>query len=185
MSAASSPGAVRNPDPGGTGAVGEEASHVSIDVRQRTHPLDRDRLADLVLELLRHRRQVGEIGFHFVSAREMARVNWDFLRHEGSTDVITFDHGSGKGRLHGECFISVPDAVGQAEEFGRPWTEELARYVIHGVLHLEGFDDLAPETRRVMKRHENRLVAWANRKFDLGKLHRPPRAPGRRGGRKP
>jgi rRNA maturation RNase YbeY len=185
MSAASSSSEGRNPDPGGTDADGEAVSHVSIEVRQRSHPLDRDRLTEFVLELLRHRRQVGELGFHFVSAREMARVNWDFLRHEGSTDVITFDHGSGKGRLHGECFISVPDAVGQAAEFGRPWTEELARYVIHGVLHLEGFDDLAPETRRVMKRHENRLVAWASRRFDLGKFRRSPQAAGRRGGRKP
>ena len=88
----------------------------------------------------------------------MARVNWDFLRHEGSTDVITFDHGSTPERLHGELFISVADAVAQAAEFGTTWPEELARYVIHGLLHLRGHDDLEPAKRRVMKREENRLV---------------------------
>lgn len=185
MNPASRPREGRIPDSEPPAAGGEESTHVSIGVRQRTHALDRDRLAEFVLGLLHHRGQTGELGFHFVSAREMARVNWDFLRHEGSTDVITFDHGSRKGRLHGECFISVPDAVAQAAEFGRPWTEELARYVIHGVLHLEGFDDLAPGPRRVMKRHENRLVAWANRRFDLGKFHRPPHVAGGKAGRKP
>lgn len=100
----------------------------------------------------------AELGIHLVSAREMARVNWDFLRHEGSTDVITFDHGSTPQRLHGELFISVADAVKQAGEFGTAWPEELARYVIHGLLHLHGYDDLEPAKRRVMKREENRLV---------------------------
>ncbi|HTH46811.1 MAG TPA: rRNA maturation RNase YbeY [Candidatus Limnocylindria bacterium] len=100
----------------------------------------------------------AEVGIHLVSAREMAQVNWDFLRHEGSTDVITFDHGSTPQRLHGELFISVADAVKQAGEFGTAWTEELARYVIHALLHLHGYDDLEPAKRRVMKREENRLV---------------------------
>ena len=100
----------------------------------------------------------------------MAKVNWDFLRHEGSTDVITFDHGSTEGRLHGELFISVPEAVGQAEEFGTTWEEELARYVIHGLLHLHGYDDLEPAKRRVMKRHENRLVRKFAEKHPLARL---------------
>jgi probable rRNA maturation factor len=100
----------------------------------------------------------AELGIHLVSRREMARVNWDFLRHEGSTDVITFDHGSTRARLHGELFISVPDAVTQAREFGTTWRAEVARYVIHGLLHLCGYDDLKPAQRRVLKREEERLV---------------------------
>jgi rRNA maturation RNase YbeY len=91
----------------------------------------------------------------------MARVNEAFLGHEGSTDVITFDHGSTPERLHGECFISVADAVAQSRDFGTSWDAEVVRYVIHAILHLRGFDDLEPAARRVMKRQENRWVRWA------------------------
>jgi probable rRNA maturation factor len=109
--------------------------------------------------------QHAELGVHLVSAGTMARVNWQYLRHEGSTDVITFDHtdevkgGRGpEGRLYGELFVCVDDAVKQAREFRTTWQTEIVRYVIHGVLHLLGHDDMQPEPRRKMKREENRLV---------------------------
>lgn len=97
----------------------------------------------------------------------MARVNQEFLQHEGSTDVITFDHGSSNQRLHGEIFISVPDAVKQAREFRATWQSELVRYIIHGLLHLRGHDDLQPAQRRVMKREENRLLRRLATTFTL------------------
>lgn len=104
-----------------------------------------------------------ELAIHFVSARRMARINVDFLGHEGSTDVITFEYGAEYGpgtgeALRGEIFISPADAVSQAREFGTRWQEEIVRYVVHGVLHLQGYDDLQPAARRIMKRAENRLT---------------------------
>ena len=133
-----------------------------ISNRQRTRRVDTRQLRVLTEAVLAELGVTAELGLHLVSTREMARVNWDYLRHEGSTDVITFDHGSRAGHLHGELYISVADAVKQAVEFGTTWPEELARYVIHGLLHLQGYDDLEPAQRRVMKRAENRLVAtWA------------------------
>lgn len=129
--------------------------------RQRVRRVDIRRLRLLAEAALAELGVTAEVGIQLVSARAMARVNWDFLRHEGSTDVITFDHGSSAKHLHGELFISVPDAVKQAAEFGTTWREELARYLIHGLLHLRGYDDLEPAKRRVMKREENRLVKWA------------------------
>jgi len=138
--------------------------------RQRTRRVDTKALRALAVAVLDHLGLDAEVGIHLVSAREMAKVNWDFLRHEGSTDVITFDHGSTAGRLHGELFISVADAVAQAEQFGTTWDEELVRYVIHGLLHLRGYDDLEPAKRRVMKRQENRLVRKFAEKHPLARL---------------
>ena len=126
--------------------------------RQRARKLrsrDVQSVAGTALEALGRR---GEVCFHLVGAREMARVNWQFLQHEGSTDVITFDQGSDAAMLRGEIYISVPDAVLQAAEFGTLWQDELCRYVIHGLLHLAGYDDLQPGLRRVMKRHEERVL---------------------------
>ena len=143
--------------------------------RQKDRPLRVRTLRQVILDLLQAMGLEAELGFHWVSAAEMARVNWRFLRHEGSTDVITFDYGSTPGRLHGECFICVADAVAQAEEFGTTWSEEVLRYVIHGILHLRGYDDLEPGLRRTMKREENRWVRWvAGRSYDLVGSPPPP-----------
>jgi len=144
--------------------------------RQRTRALKLTsvrRVARYVLE-----SELGlndyELGIHFVSANEMARVNQKFLQHEGSTDVITFDYGDGAEtqRLHGEIFISVADAVKQALAFRTTWQSEVIRYVIHGLLHLRGFDDLQPAQRRAMKREENRLLRIVESRFALRELPR-------------
>ncbi len=107
----------------------------------------------------------------------MARVNWQFLRHEGSTDVLTFDHLNSSFvirhsslQLHGELFVCVDDAVAQAREFQSSWQSEVVRYAVHGVLHLLGHDDSKPEWRRKMKREENRLLRRLEQRFLLGKL---------------
>lgn len=122
-----------------------------------------------------------DLGFHFVSAEEMARVNWQFLQHEGSTDVITFDYGEGtavggqqSAGLSGEAFICVADAVKQAREFKTTWQSEVIRYAVHAVLHLRGYDDLQPALRRTMKREENRLMRELAKAFDFAQLETQP-----------
>ena len=148
--------------------------------RQRTHKINGRCLRQVVLALLRELNQEGaELGIQLVGAREMARVNWQFLQHEGSTDVITFDHGAadrglrpGRAGLHGELFICIDDAVAQAAQFHTTWQSEVVRYVVHGVLHLLGHDDLQPAGRRKMKREENRLVRHLQQTFSLAQLAR-------------
>ena len=137
--------------------------------RQRTRTLDLPWFRQLALQVLRKELKVAdyELAIHFVDAAEMARLNWKYLRHEGSTDVITFDYNEAKSsnELHGEIFISIPDAVKQARQFRTKWQSEVLRYIIHGLLHLSGFDDTRPKARRVMKREENRLLRQSLRLF--------------------
>ena len=121
-----------------------------------------------------------ELGITLVGAKAMARVNWQFLQHVGPTDVITFDHmekrkaESGKRKeLHGELFVCVDEAVGQAKEFKSSWQSEVVRYVVHGVLHLLGHDDLKPALQRKMKQEENRQMRRLTRSFALAQLSRP------------
>ena len=154
---------------------------------------------------LRRAEQDSEIGVCLVAGPEMARLNENFLDHAGSTDVITFDYAepaqatspsepgradlparptrvkgarcgqSSERSLHGEIFICVDDAVKQARQFRTSWPEEVVRYLVHGVLHLEGFDDLTPAARRVMKRAENNLVQELARRFPLRGLAQKPK----------
>ncbi len=131
---------------------------VVISNRQRDRKVDTRSLRSLVEQVQAEAGQSAELALHLVSARRSAEVNEQFLGHEGPTDIITFDQGSTLDRVCGELFICVAEAVRQAREFGTTWDDEVRRYVIHGILHLRGFDDLEPVARRLMKREENRLV---------------------------
>jgi probable rRNA maturation factor len=145
--------------------------NVVIANRQRTKKINARLLKQIVGGLMTELRITEvELGINLVGAKEMAKVNWNFLRHEGSTDVITFDHRNCELEIHGELFICVDEAVLQAKQFGTSWQSEIVRYVVHGVLHLRGHDDLQPDLRRKMKRTENRLVHVLARRFSLAQL---------------
>ena len=145
--------------------------NITLANRQRTKKINTRLLKQIAGELLTElKMSEADLGVALVGAKEMAKVNWQFLRHEGSTDVITFDHESTRTNLHGELFICVDVAVTQAQEFKSSWQSELVRYVVHGVLHLLGYDDLQPALWRKMKREENRLVRLLAKRFALAQL---------------
>ena len=168
--------------------------NVVIANRQRVKKINARLLKQIIGELFSELKIAdAELGIHLVGAKEMALVNETFLQHAGSTDVITFDHAalvtqasslcvpSRKTHrleacattLHGELFICIDDAIAQAKEFKTSWQSELVRYIVHGVLHLLGYDDLKPHLRRVMKREENRLVRLLAKRFSFAQLARP------------
>lgn len=122
-----------------------------------------------LLQELLHVRNF-ELGIHLVSEKEIVRLNETFLHHQGSTDVISFNYAfPGSLLLWGEIFVCVDEAVVQAARFHTTWESELARYVIHGVLHLSGYDDVSASARRKMKREENRLLRLLPQKFSATK----------------
>lgn len=159
--------------------------NVVIANRQRTKQIN-TRLLRQVVDALLAEMEVNEaeLGINLVAAREMTLVNETFLQHEGSTDVITFDHavpGERKAEspkrkhLHGELFVCVDDALAQAKEFKTSWQSEIVRYIVHGVLHLLGHDDHGAAERRSMKRAENGLLRGLARRFSLAQLARAPK----------
>ena len=98
--------------------------------------------------------------------------------------MITFDHLNPEPgirnpalKLHGELFVCVDEAVAQAKQFRTTWQSEVVRYIVHGVLHLLGHDDLKPALRRKMKRAENRLVRRLAGRFSLAQLAGPVKLP--------
>ena len=84
-----------------------------------------------------------------VSDAVIARVHRRFMNVPGATDVITF--------AHGEIVVSADTARVQAAEHGHGVTEELALYIIHGLLHLNGWDDIEPRERARMHRIQERI----------------------------
>jgi len=141
--------------------------------RQRTRSVDTRLLREILLHSL------GETDFdltiQLVDPAEMARLNEKHLGHTGSTDVITLDFANDpEAPPAGEIFICLADAIEQAREFRTTWQSELVRYAIHGILHLQGYDDLKPTARRKMKAIENRRLKALAAKFPLKRLEAKP-----------
>lgn len=176
---------------------------ITVSNRQRGRPVDGRwlrRLAEYVVrDLLGLDR--AEVGLHLVRATEIARLNHQFLGHLGPTDVISFDYSRAwpgpvglthppprkpvgrsktppvprQAALWGDLVICVEEAVAQARRFRTRWTTELARYLIHGLLHLRGYTDATPAARRRMKAQEDRLLRQAARQIPLSRLARTKR----------
>lgn len=130
--------------------------------RQRDCGLNRLQLRRFVRFHLQN--QLGlhhyDLSIHLLPARQMAEANEAYLRHPGPTDVITFDYREpDQNVLWGELLVCPAVAIEQARDFGTSWQSEILRYIIHGVLHLRGFDDRTAADRRVMKREEDRLLS--------------------------
>lgn len=85
-----------------------------------------------------------------LGSRAMAKVHRDFLKIPGATDVITFSYG--------EILVCAHIAAARATEFGHSTTEELALYIIHGLLHLSGFDDLTPPDAKKMAATQQEIL---------------------------
>lgn len=90
----------------------------------------------------------------------MARLNWEFLRHRGPTDVLTFDlcERTKSRHISGEIVICADVAKKQAREHGHTVEAEMTLYVVHGLLHLLGFGDKTKRDFKIMHEEEDRIM---------------------------
>ena len=100
--------------------------------------------------------RLSEIFIWLVSDRRIALLHRQFLNQTGPTDVLTFQHG--------EIFISVETARRHALVFGNSLARELRLYIVHGLLHLHGFDDRNRIDARTMERMQKRILTASNAK---------------------
>ena len=103
-------------------------------------------------------RRIGDISIIFCSDNYILDVNQQYLQHDYFTDIITFDYCEGV-RLSGDLFISVDSVRENAVEYGTEFDEELNRVIVHGVLHLIGYDDHCDEDIQVMRSKENNYLS--------------------------
>ena len=99
-------------------------------------------------------RRLGQISIIFCSDNYILDINQRFLQHDYFTDIITFDYCEGD-RLSGDLFISVDSVRENAIEYGSSFNDELNRVMVHGILHLIGYDDHTDEDIRQMRSKEN------------------------------
>ncbi len=129
--------------------------------RQRAIPLDLAwlrRFGPLALEKCRELcddgkfalKTIGEISVAIVSDRTIARLHVQFMGIAGPTDVLTFEHG--------EIVMSAQTAELHAADFGHGIEQELALYTVHGLLHLNGFDDATSRAAARMQKVQTRVL---------------------------
>lgn len=99
----------------------------------------------------------GELSLVFLTDAALAQLHADFLDDPTTTDVITFEGDPAAG-VAGEICVSADTAAAYAKKHRRDFSAELTLYIVHGWLHLAGYDDLQPAKKRVMRRAEARAL---------------------------
>ena len=101
---------------------------------------------------------INSLEINFIEKEEIHLINNKHLGHNYSTDILTFNYTENNKDIDGEIFISVNDALENAKKFNVLLTNELYRLIIHGILHLIGFDDKEKKDKKIMKIQENLLL---------------------------
>ena len=99
-------------------------------------------------------RRIGELSIIFCSDNYILDVNMRYLQHDYFTDIITFDYCEGN-KLSGDLFISVDSVRENADYYGVEFSDELNRVMVHGLLHLIGYDDHTEEEQKTMRQKED------------------------------
>jgi len=120
-------------------------------------------LTALEEEKVLNNKKFEELSFIFCSDEYLLDMNKKYLGHDYYTDVITFDN-SEENTFSGDVFISIDRVRENAGTFSQLFIDELYRVIIHGVLHLSGFDDATEQEQKTMRSKEDYYLA--KRGFD-------------------
>ncbi len=129
---------------------------VSYFTEDITFPFKLKRLTSKWLKFVAHSedRRLGDISIIFCSDQYILDVNRKYLNHDYYTDIITFDYCEGD-LLSGDLFISIDSVRENAAFYGTAFENELNRVIVHGVLHLIGYDDHTEEEIAQMRSKED------------------------------
>ena len=104
-------------------------------------------------------RRIGDISIIFCSDNYILDVNMKYLQHDYFTDVITFDYCEGD-KLSGDLFISVDTVRENAKLYNTDFNDELNRVMVHGILHLIGYDDHSQKDKQLIRKKEDYYLSF-------------------------
>lgn len=102
--------------------------------------------------------QIAELNYIFCSDEYLHKINVEYLEHDTYTDIITFDNSEEEKIISGDIFVSVERVEDNARSLNVVFQDELARVMVHGVLHLAGYLDETDEEEENMRRLESHYL---------------------------
>jgi probable rRNA maturation factor len=139
---------------------------VSVENAQKALPCEIKKLKNLLRLTLSTGVNEAEVSLALVEDRKMQELNKQFLGRETTTDVLAFTYEKGDNYLQGEIIVNAQVAAREAEQTEHSAQEELLLYVVHGGLHLLGYEDYEPEDRQQMHRRALELLNEAGIEMD-------------------
>jgi probable rRNA maturation factor len=133
---------------------------IALTNQQSALPVSARRLRKAVrLVLQREAMRKATISVAIVDDPTIHALNRKYLGHDGPTDVLSFVLDRGETDVEGEVIASADTAIAVAETFGWTPDDELLLYVVHGTLHLVGYDDAVPRAARTMREQEAEILS--------------------------
>lgn len=98
---------------------------------------------------------IDELNYILCTDNSLSLMNMKYLQHDTLTDVLTFDNSEQEKKITGEIYISLESVRGNAKKYKQTVTKELHRVMVHGLLHLCGYDDKTSNKKNEMTEKEN------------------------------
>jgi len=108
--------------------------------------------------ILNYNKKIGNINLIFCSDEYLKNINNEYLKHDYYTDIITFNYTE-RNTLHSDIYISTERVLENSKEFNVSFSHEIHRVIIHGILHLIGFNDITVEEQQLMRQTEDQCLS--------------------------
>ena len=102
---------------------------------------------------------IGQLNYIFCSDEYLHKINLEYLNHDTYTDIITFDNSEDEATIEGDIFVSIDRIRENSEILNTIFEEEVKRVIVHGLLHLCGYDDHSTEDKVEMRRLESEYIS--------------------------
>ena len=109
--------------------------------------------------IAREDHQLGDLNYIFCSDDFLLELNQKYLQHHQLTDILTFDQSDTPLVVSGDIYVSIDRVQENAGNYEVPVEQELKRVMVHGILHLMGYNDKTPEQRAEMRKKEEAYLS--------------------------
>lgn len=103
--------------------------------------------------------KVKNLNYIFCSDEYLHKINVEYLEHDTYTDIITFDNSEEDDVIEGDIFVSIERVKENSQTLNTVFDDELKRVIVHGLLHLCGYDDHSIEDKAEMRRLESEYIS--------------------------
>ena len=102
--------------------------------------------------------RINDLNYIFCSDQYLLKINLEYLDHDTYTDIITFDNSEDDNIIEGDIFVSIERIIDNSKTINTLFEEEIKRVIVHGLLHLCGYDDHSIEDKAKMRILESQYI---------------------------